>query len=147
MRVKLAQTIALLASMTVVCAAQIRSQATPPPSSPSYIVTNDDAPALYGDNSISFYEAGGTPTVPALSYQNSVTVGGTGGAGGNFAANQLVSDSNAQCLYASSSASGQIASVNLQTQLTTGIFAAMPLDTGTLNGMGLALNGNYLYAT
>jgi 6-phosphogluconolactonase (cycloisomerase 2 family) len=128
--------------------AQTRSHAAaPPPSTPSYIVTNEDAPALYGDNTISYFEAGGSPSAPSLTYQNTVTVGGNGGGGGNFAAHQLASDSNGQCLYVSDVGTGQIASVDVQTQLVTGIFSGSAQDIGTLNGMGLALNADYLYAS
>ena len=147
MRLNLFPMIALLA-LAGVCSAQTRSHAAaPPPTAPSYIVTSDDAPALYGDNTISYFVSGGTPTAPSLTFQNTVTIGGTGGAGGNFAAHQLVSDAGAQCLYASDSGSGQIASVNIATQLVTGIFSGSAQDTGTLNGTGLAINSSYLYAT
>ncbi len=148
MRLRLALILALLASTTALCTAQVRRRVTaPPPSPPSYIVTSDDVPAIYGDNTISYFEAGGSPSAPSLIYQNTVTVGGNGGSGGNFAAHQLVSDSNAQCLYVSDSASGQVSSVNIQTQLAMGLFSGSAQDTGTLNGMGLALNSSYLYAT
>ncbi len=135
-------------ALVSVCTAQTRSHAAaPPPDAPSYIVTSDDAPSIYGDNTVSYFEASGSPSAPALAYQNTVTVGGTGGGGGNFGAHQLVSDGNAQCLYVSDAGSGQVASVNLQTQLVTGIFSASPQDTGALNGIGLALNSSYLYAS
>lgn len=147
MRLKLFVMIAWCALISV-CAAQTRSPAAaPPPAAPSYIVTSDDASAIYGDNTISYFEAGGSPSAPSLTYQNTVTVGGNGGGGGNFGAHQIASDTNAQCLYVSDAGSGQVASVNIQTQMVTGIFSASAQDTGALNGVGLALNSNYLYAS
>ena len=73
MRLKLFVMIAWCALVSV-CAAQTRSPAAaPPPAAPSYIVTSDDASAIYGDNTISYFEAGGSPSAPSLTYQNTVT--------------------------------------------------------------------------
>jgi len=136
-----------LCAFASVCLAQNgKPAALPPPSAPSYVVTSDDLPAPFGDNTISYFEASGTPTAPGLTYQNTVTIGGSGAGGGNFGAAQVVSDRNAQCLYAADAGTGQISSVNVQTQLVTGIFSGSAQDTGNLNGMSLALNANYLYA-
>jgi len=119
------------------------------PSPPTYVVTNDDAGIVFDENTISYFIAGGSPSAPSLTYQNSVPIGGVGGGGGNFGASSIVSlpDSNAQCLYVSNAGSGAIASVNIQSQALAGTFSASPTDAGTSNGIGLALNRNYLYAS
>jgi len=123
------------------------SAADPAPA--TYVITNDDASALLGQNSISFFQAGGTPSAPSLTYQTTLFIGGTGIGGGFFGTSRLNSlpDSGAQCLYVSDAGSGAVVAVNLQTQQAAGTFFGSENDAGTTNGIGLGLNANYLYAS
>jgi 6-phosphogluconolactonase (cycloisomerase 2 family) len=97
---------------------------------PHYLVTNDDA-AGFSSSTVTFY------TVRAdglLTMQGQVATGGKGIAGGYFAANRVnVLDSGkSECVYASDAGSGDIAGI---------------LDGGTSNGIGMAMNSQYLYAS
>src|SRR5271166_4030838 len=151
MYLRLFSTVALIATVTAVCMASNpssrNSAASPAPA--SYVVTNDDANALLGQNSISFFQAGGSPLAPSLTYQTTLFIGGTGIGGGFFGSSRLTSlpDSGAQCLYVSDSGSGAVVAVNLQTQQAAGTFFGSENDAGTTNGIGLGLNANYLYAS
>ena len=151
MYLRLFSTVALIATVTAVCMAGNpplkNSAASPAPA--SYVVTNDDANALLGQNSISFFQAGGSPLAPSLTYQTTLFIGGTGIGGGFFGSSRLTSlpDSGAQCLYVSDSGSAAVVAVNLQTQQVAGTFYGSENDTGTSNGIGLAMNGSYLYAS
>src|ERR1700757_1216934 len=142
--------LALLLCVTPVCMAGSRAKpAVPAPSSPTYVITNDDAGVVFDENTISYFLAGGSPSAPSLTYQNSVQVGGVGGGGGNFGASSIVSQpsSGAQCLYISNAGSAQIGAVNIQSQQLAGVFTGSSNDAGTSNGIGLALNQSYLYAS
>ena len=142
--------IALLLSVTPLCLGGSRAKpAAPAPGSSTYVVTNDDAGAIFDENTISYFLAGGSPSSPSLTYQTSVQVGGVGGGGGNFGASSIVAQpsSSAPCLYVSNAGSGQIGTVDIQSQQLAGVFTGSSNDAGTSNGIGLALNQNYLYAS
>jgi hypothetical protein len=113
------------------------------------LITNDDPAAIYGENSVSFFQAGGSPSAPTLTFQSTSTAGGAGAGGGNFGAPRIISlpDANTQCLYASNGGTGEIVSLNVSSQLLTGTFTGSVNDAGTSNGIGLGLNSNYLYAS
>jgi len=151
MRSHLLLRLVLLLALSSACfAADPSSNGSPAhPGSQSYVVANDDASIVFDENTISYFIAGGSPSAPSLTYQNSVPIGGVGGGGGNFGASSIVSlpSSDAQCLYISNAGSGSIASVNIQSQQLAGTFSGSPTDAGTSNGIGLALNRNYLYAS
>lgn len=146
----------LFSIVAVIAAAAATCAAGNPPSTNSAakpgvtsVITNDDASALLGQNSISFFQAGGTLSAPSLAYQTTVLVGGAGIGGGFFGMSRLISlpDSGAQCLYVSDAGSGAVVVVNLQNQQVAGAFSGSENDAGTTNGIGLALNTNYLYAS
>ena len=59
----------------------------------------------------------------------------------------LVNANNNQCVFASDSGSGDIASVNIATLGFVGSFTGSSDDTGASNGIGFATNGQYLYAS
>ena len=142
--------IALLLWVTPLCMGSSRAKrAAPAPGSSTYVVINNDPTSIFTDNTISYFLAGGSPSDPSLTYQTSVDVGGIGGGGGNFGASSLVSQpsSTAQCLYVSNAGSGQISTVNIQSQALAGIFGGSADDAGTSQGIGLAVNQNYLYAS
>lgn len=116
-----------------------------PPGGPIYVVTNDDYGVMF--STISIYQATTTEQGPSLVFQNAINISGRGGVGGFFGTPRItmLPDPSTQCLYASNAATNDIAAVNLQTQQLAGIFAGRK-DTGSSNGIGLVMNGNYLYA-
>jgi hypothetical protein len=111
-------------------------------SQPHYLVTNDDAPF---SNSVTFY----TITNGLLTPKGRVLTGGSGIGGGYFGANRVnVLDSGGQvCVYASDAGSGDIAGINFKTLQVGGNAFGSPTDGGTSNGIGLAMNAQYLYAS
>ena len=115
---------------------------------PVYVVANQDL-GLPFENRLAIFLAGGTSAAPQLSLQNIVTTGGLGIMGGFFGTARLnsVPDVSATCLYVSNSGTNNIASVSLQTQQLLGDFFASDTDDGSENGIGLAVNRNYLYAS
>ncbi len=118
---------------------------TKPPDTPTYVMTNDDG-LLH--NYSSFYLAGGTQGAPTLTFQKAVGTISLGIGGGFFGSPRvtLLPDPSAQCVYVSNAGLGSISSINIQTQLYVGNFSASSNDSGTSNGIGLAMNKNYLYA-
>jgi 6-phosphogluconolactonase (cycloisomerase 2 family) len=110
-----------------------------------YVVTNDDvAPEVV--DSVTFYAVG-----PAglLTLQQIVQLDGLGIGGGFFGPNRVVAlDSAMQhCVYASTPYGGEIAGVNVNTLKQTSLTAGSKTDGGTSNGIGLAINSRYLYAS
>jgi hypothetical protein len=114
-------------------------------SSPHYVMTNDDVFAL-GISGVSFYTVGATGQ---LTFYQEVSTGGTGIGGGYFATNRLaVLDSgSSQCVYASEAFTGDVVGISINTLEVGGSAFGSPTDTGTSNGIGLALNTQYLYAS
>ena len=112
----------------------------------SFLVTNDDVGAVLNSNTATFYTIGATG---ALTMNASVATGGSGVAGGYFAANRILVAPPGQpdCLYVSDAQSEDIAGILLPGQTVTGNFQASATDTATTNGIGLAANANYLYAS
>lgn len=110
-----------------------------------FVVTNDDVGPPF-PNTVTFYTVNpdGTLGAPA-----SVDILGNGIAGGFFAAARVIavpSDGGA-CVYASNAQDGYVAGVNATTRTVTGSFYGSPGDNGTANGIGLAANAQYLYAS
>ena len=118
---------------------------TKPPDTPTYVMTNDDG-LLH--NYSSFYLAGGTQGAPTLTFQKAVGTIAQGIGGGFFGTPRvtLLPDPSAQCLYVSNANFGSISSINISAQQLVGSFSASSNDVGTSNGIGLAMNKNYLYA-
>ncbi len=117
-----------------------------PPSSPIYVITNDDG---ITHNYVSFFQAGGTQGAPTLTFANDVITRGSGIGGGYFGAQRvnLLPDASTHCLYASNAGSGEISAIDLTTNQLAGNFPASPDDAGDSNGVGIAVNANYLYAS
>lgn len=114
-------------------------------SSAHYVVTNDDSTGNYIENSVTFYqvEADGS-----LTLERKVSIGVTGIAGGYFPANRVVvldADNN-ECVFASDAATGIVAGIDDTLKLRTSVKGSTG-DTGLSNGVGLAVNGQYLYAS
>ncbi len=110
-----------------------------------YLVTNDDAPGLFSSG-ITFYTVG---TDGLLTMKKRVASGGRGIAGGYFAANRvrILNSGKSECVYGSNAASGNIAGIVLQTLKLSGNARGSSNDGGTSNGIGLAMNSQYLYAS
>jgi 6-phosphogluconolactonase (cycloisomerase 2 family) len=110
-----------------------------------YVVTNDDA-AFPFPTSVSFYAVGanGLPV-----FQQRVTTGGFGIGGGYFGMNRIavLNNSDQQCVYATEAGSGNIVGISVSTFVVGGITSGSNTDAGTSNGIGLAINSNYLYAS
>ncbi len=113
---------------------------------PHYLITNDDPSANFFPNSLTFYtiEANGQ-----LTLTQQVMIGVTGAQGGYFPANRIVTlnASGNQCVFASDAASGEIDGVDVNTLTLLGHAQGSSTDTGLSNGVGLALNAQYLYAS
>jgi hypothetical protein len=115
------------------------------PATPAYLITNDDLPPQTPTSGTFFtFAANGTPQNPTK-----VNLGGAGEAGGYFSGNRvsIFSNSTEACAYLSLAASGEIGGVDIQTEQDLGNFSAEDTDSGTNNGIGLANNGTYLYAS
>jgi hypothetical protein len=112
---------------------------------PHYLVTNDDVPPR-DPSSVTFY------TVDAnglLTMKKKVLTDGIGIAGGYFGANRVnVLDSgDAQCVYASQATTGNIVGIVVRTLSLGGSAKGSTNDGGRSNGIGLAMNSHYLYAS
>lgn len=109
---------------------------------PHYLITNDDAGF---SNSVSFFTIGANGL---LQFEKQVLTGGGGIAGGYFSSYRVaVLNSGTQpCVYASNASSGDIVGIDVNTLTVGGSASGSPTDSGSANGIGLALNGQYLYA-
>lgn len=134
--------------LTVACAYAAASSAS---TVGSFLVTNNDVPLFNppqgpAGSTVTFYsiEANG-----ALENKVVVPTGGVGISGGFFSSSRIaiVPQANDVCVFASNAASGDISGINAGTQTVTGTFLPSSTDTATTNGIGLAANANYLYAT
>jgi hypothetical protein len=110
-----------------------------------YVVTNDDTPFPFRTG-VSFYTLG-TGGLPVFLQQ--VQTGTSGIGGGYFGMNRLamLNTSTQQCIYASEAGSGQIAGISISSLTVGGIASGSTSDGGTSNGIGLAVNSTYLYAS
>jgi 6-phosphogluconolactonase (cycloisomerase 2 family) len=111
-------------------------------SDPHYVVTNDDG---LSSNSVTFYTVGANGV---LTLQQQVLTGFSGIAGGYFSANRVVAldDESQQCVYASNAFTGEIVGISVSTLAVGGSAYGSTTDTGITNGVGLAVNAQYLYA-
>ena len=110
-----------------------------------YLITNDDVPPpLF--NGISIYTIAPNGQ---LTFKQAVRPGGQGIGGGFFGTNRVrVADvESTECVYFSEAFDGDIVGVQLSNGSVAGIFQGSAGDAGTSNGIGLALNSQYLYAS
>jgi 6-phosphogluconolactonase (cycloisomerase 2 family) len=110
-----------------------------------YIFTNND-PLGKISNSANFYDV----NTGGLLTQKTVVTTGFGGIGGGYFGQDKVSallKGKEQCAFVSDSFSGLIAGIAVKTLQVAGAFAGSNNDSGDANGVGLANNGNYLYAS
>ena len=110
-----------------------------------YVVTSDDS-AFPFPAGVSFYTVG---TNGALVFQQQVQTGGFGIGGGYFGMNRVavLNSSDQQCVYSSEAANGDIVGVSVNTLTVGGSASGSDTDAGTSNGIGLAMNSTYLYAS
>lgn len=111
---------------------------------PNYVIANDDVtPFLTG---ITFFTVG---SGGALSSGQYVATGGFGIGGGYFGANRIAAynQGTEQCVYASEALSQQVVGVSVTTLAVGGSASGSDTDSGSTNGIGLAINGQYLYAS
>src|ERR1700689_815164 len=105
----------------------------------SYVITNDDP-------GVSFYTVG---QGGALTLQEQVQIGGFGNVAGFFGANRIVmlNSGGQQCAYASVSSTASHVGISISNITVGGSATGSPTDGGTSNGIGLAMNSQYLYAS
>lgn len=117
----------------------------------NFLVTNNDVPEPnppqnYKGSTATFYTLG---LEGNLSDKTVVLTGGDGIAGGFFAASRvaIVPLANDVCVFVSNAASNNIAGISGTTRTLTGDYSASADDEGGANGIGLAANASYLYAS
>jgi sugar lactone lactonase YvrE len=127
----LLRAIALLACVLAACPPAARAN--------SYVITNDDP-------GVSFYSVG---PGGALAWQQQVQIGGFGNVAGFFGANRIsvLNSGGQQCVYASVASTGNIVGIAISTMTVGGSATGSPTDGGKSNGIGLAMNSQYLYAS
>ena len=112
---------------------------------PHYLVTNDDvAPFFF--SGVSFYIIG---QGGLLKFSKEVQTGGSGAGGGYFGSNRIavLNSGTNQCIYASNGFTGDIVGIDVNTLAVGGSAFGSSSDAGTSNGIGLAINGQYIYAS
>jgi hypothetical protein len=112
---------------------------------PHYLITNDDV-AEPATSSITFYSVAADGL---LTMKTKVALGVGGIGGGYFAANRVnvLDGGNAECVYASQAATGEIEEISAKTLTLSGHASGSKKDTGASNGVGLAMTSQYLYAS
>ena len=110
-----------------------------------YVVTNDDEVPFFVSG-VTFYTVGASGL---LTLQQQVPTGGSGNGGGYFSANRVavLDTGTAACVYASEAYKGDIVGIVVSTLQVGGSAFGSPTDTGVSNGIGLAVNPQYLYAS
>jgi hypothetical protein len=118
---------------------------------PSFLVTNNDLPlpnpaTSYRGSTATFYTVGSQGVV---SDKTVVLTGGDGIGGGSFALSRiaLVTQGAEVCVFVSNALSANIAALSATTRTLVGDFQTSSNDTGSSNGIGLAANASYLYAS
>lgn len=114
------------------------------PSDAIYVAGNQDL-VFPVENNINFYQAQGTD----LTFSTAAETGGYGIQGGFFGSARLntIPSLTAPCLYASNGGDNTIGSISLPSLQFVDMFHGSDSDDGSENGIGLASNANYLYAS
>ena len=109
-----------------------------------YLITNDDLPPKIATSGTFFNIApDGTLENPTR-----VSLGGVGSGGGYFASSRMsLLNGSAKCAFLSLGGSGEVSAVDIQALRDIGNFTASDTDSSFDNGLGLANNGTYLYAS
>lgn len=107
-----------------------------------YLITNDDVGL---SSSVTFFTVG---TNGLLTLKQQVPTNGAGIAGGYFATNRVITlnGQSQQCVYASNALTGNIVGIDVNTLVVGGSASGSSTDSGIANGIGLAVNDQYLYA-
>ncbi len=114
-------------------------------SGPHYVVTNDDVPPFF-ETGVSFYNVSANGL---LTFNTQVGTGGSGIGGGFFGSNRVsvLDNASAECVYASEATTGDIVGIVVSTLQLGGSAFGSSTDAGTSNGIGLAMNSQFLYAS
>jgi len=109
-----------------------------------YVVTNDDSVFPFRTG-VSFYTIGAN----GLVFQQQVQTGKFGIGGGYFGMNRVavLNTADQQCVYASEAANDDVVGIVVSSLTVGGSASGSSTDGGTTNGIGLAMNSNYLYAS
>jgi 6-phosphogluconolactonase (cycloisomerase 2 family) len=134
-------------SATVILGVCVATAVAATPGKAQFLVTNDDVPPptpAVKVSTIYTVEADGT-----LTLKTQVSSDGFGTGGGYFPANRVVLFDNGsdQCIYASEALTGDVVGIAIPGAAVRYRAYGSSGDTGTSNGIGLALNGQYLYAS
>jgi hypothetical protein len=107
-----------------------------------YLLTNDDS----ASDGVSFYSIGAGG---ALTFSQHVPGPGFGIGGGFFGMNRLatVSIGTTQCIFASEAFTSDIIGIVAGSGVVAGTATGSESDMGASNGIGLAANAQYLYAS
>jgi hypothetical protein len=129
--------LAVLFAITLVAGPAVRLAAAQ-----EYLLSNDDS----FTNGVSFYSIGSDGS---LTFVQQVAGPGLGIGGGYFGMARVVSlsDSSNQCIFASEAFTSDIMSIPANGSASAGQFFGSANDTGASNGIGLAVNSKYLYAS
>lgn len=109
-----------------------------------FVVTNDDQ--VFPATGVTFYAVSASGV---LTLHQHVVTGGFGIGGGYFGANRIsvLNSAKNECVYASQAATGDIVGINVHTLIAESGVKGSGTDAGTSNGIGLAMNDEYLYAS
>jgi len=109
-----------------------------------FVFTNDDVTSE--GNSATFYRVANDGK---LTKKKIVRTTWNGIAGGYFAMNRIVAleSGTLNCVYLSDAGTGQLVSIDVSSLKTAASAKGSKNDAGTSNGIGLAVNSNYLYAS
>lgn len=137
----------LLLGLNVLCSAADAKPKAEAPATPIYVIVNQDQAFPY-PNQVAIYQAGGTDMAPTLTPLNQIYTGGYGSYGGYFGLSRVASapDVNTNCVYVSNSGDNTISPFALNSQTFVGTYSGSFTDNGQPNGVGMAVNANYLYA-
>jgi 6-phosphogluconolactonase (cycloisomerase 2 family) len=113
---------------------------------PHYVITNDD---VFGEgltSSVTVYTVGANGV---LTVKEKLPIGFGGIAGGYFGSNRVVvlDGGNSECFFASLASTGQMVGISVKTLEITDQVLGSKDDTGAFNGIGLAINSQYLYGS
>jgi len=108
------------------------------------LITNDDVVGPL-PGTVSFYTIGGDGS---LTFLQRLKTGGSGIGGGFFGTNRVaVLNGTQQCFYVSNASTTDIAGIDANTLKAGGRARGSSSDTGAGNGIGLAMNSQFLYAS
>jgi hypothetical protein len=125
--------------------AGILAMSRPATAQTNYLVANDDQSGVVREG-VSFYTVG---TNGELTRKKEVSTGGFGISGGYFGADRIRTLKNGSqgCVYSSEATTGDIVGIVVSTLTVGGSAKGSDTDGGTSNGIGLAMNSQYLYAS